>query len=341
MHRSCVNRALPIREALLHRRVWRAIYIHERFHSSAMGRPCTIDDGDWVDHDDPEDRINLELARMSGILGDILRQVYRPRNISSEAAAALASRIQQWSDRLPPDLTIDYLLRNKQIPQPTRSALLRLQLTHLNCIILLTRPFLVDVVARAVAQRSQGCSFQITGTIERLARACVLAATRSVEITQSLFVDNARPQRPAWLIYFLFVAGLVLMLDAYRDKSLILNPSIVCVKIIMQSYASLDPAADRYHQVFEKMEDAIISDGSNGSTDVLGELLSGTSAGPSSTGGEDMNVCHFLNQQMTNMAMERGTTGSTMPFEFDHSSYWDPMMLGDPDFRGLLMNPEY
>src|SRR2546423_14381114 len=108
MHRSCVNLALPTRERLLRQRVWRAIYIHERFHSSAMGRPCTIEDGDWDDNDDPEgiDRINIELAHVSGILGDILRQVYRPRTITSEAAAALARRLQRWSENLAPDLMI-------------------------------------------------------------------------------------------------------------------------------------------------------------------------------------------------------------------------------------------
>jgi hypothetical protein len=316
-----------------------------------MGRPCTIEDGDWDDNEDPEgvDRINIELAHISAILGDIVRQVYRPRNITSEAAATLASRLHQWSDSLPPDLTIDYLLQNKQIPENARSALLRMQLAHLNCIILLTRPFFVDVVARAVAQRNQGGNFQSTGTIERLAKACVLAATRSVEITQSLFVENARPQRPTWLIYFLFIAGLVLLLDAYRDKSLILNPSIACVKIIMQCYAPQDPSADRYHQVFEKMEAAIISDGgsTNGSRDVLGELSGkGHSLGSdlSAIGGQmpnDVDVSHFLNEQMTNFTAEGGSTGSTIPFDFDHSSYWDPMMLGDPDFRGLLMNPEF
>jgi hypothetical protein len=322
-----------------------------------MGRPCAIEDGDWDDKDDSEgiDRINIELAHVSGILGDILRQVYRPRTITSEAGAALARRLQQWSDNLAPDLTIDYLLKNKQIPENTRAALLRLQLAHLNCIILLTRPFFVDVVARAVAQRSQGGNFQTTGTIERLAKACVLAATRSVEITQSLFAENHHPQRPTWLIYFFFIAGLVLFLDAYRDKSLILSPSIACVKIIMHSYAPFDPSADRYHQVFEKMEAAIISDGGSapGSRDVLGELLYGKGQAPSdpsapgnlvsrnNVAAEDVDVCQFLNEQMTNFNAEGGSTGTTIPFDFDHSSYWDPMMLGDPDFRGLLLNPEY
>lgn len=332
--------------------------IHTRtisFFRDGSSLYSTIEDGDWDENDDLEgiDRINIELAHVSGILGDILRQVYRPRTITSEVAAALARRLQRWSENLAPDLTIDHLLKNKEMPENTRAALLRMQLGHLNCIILLTRPFFVDVVARAVAQRNQGGDFpsQTTGTIERLAKACVLAATRSVEITQSLFVENHRPQRPTWLIYFFFIAGLVLLLDAYRDKSLLLNPSIACVKIIMHSYAPFDPSADRYHQVFEKMEAAIIGEGgSPGSRDVLGYLLYGKgladSAGPgnlmsgNNVSVEDVDVCHFLNEQMTNLNAE-GDTGSTVPFDFDHSSYWDPMMLGDPDFRGLLLNPEY
>src|ERR1700731_1216979 len=104
MHRTCVNRALPARERLIRQRVWRTLYIHDRFASSALGRPCAIRDLDWDDRETAEefetDRLSVEMTRISCILGDILRQVYRPRTISSEAASTLARRLQEWSDNL-------------------------------------------------------------------------------------------------------------------------------------------------------------------------------------------------------------------------------------------------
>jgi hypothetical protein len=148
MHRSCINCALPTRERLLRQRVWRAIYIHEQFHSSAMGCPCTIEDGDGDDNDDPEgiDWINIELADVSSILGDILWQVYHLSTITSEAATVLAWCLQRWSENPALDLTIDHLLKNKEMSESIWTALLVLwmQLGHLYCIILLTCPFFVD-----------------------------------------------------------------------------------------------------------------------------------------------------------------------------------------------------
>src|SRR5271170_1846387 len=358
LHRQCVNRALPLRDCLLRQRVWRTLYIHDRFHSAALGRPCAIEDGDWDDTEPADesevDRLSVEMARISSILRDICRQVYRPRTISSEAASGLARRLQQWSDNLPPEMSVHSLLRNKAVPYYDRHVLQRLHLAHLNAVILLTRPFFFYVVATAAASQNPADvqKNHARGTAQRLGQACVLSASRSVEIVQTLFVDNARPLRPPFLIYFMFLAGLILLLDAYRDKSLLLNPSIGSVKIIMASYSHLDPSAKRYHRIFEEMELAIINDKDkqqqSETKTILGELLYGNgnpareavSANPifDTKSPGDISLSQFLMD---------GTMGftpgldDTFNFDFDSSAYWDSMMTEDGDFRGTLLNPEF
>jgi hypothetical protein len=292
------------------------------------------------------------MVRICCILGDICRQVYRPRTISSESASALARRLQQWSDDLPPEITVHSLLRNKAVPSYDRHALQRLHLAHLNAVILLTRPFFFYIVATAVTKNVPSAfpaKAQARGTVARLARACVISASRSVDIVQNLFVDNARPLRPPFLIYFMFLAGLILLLDAYRDKSLLLNPALASVKIIMASYAPIDPSANRYHRIFEEMETAISDEAARdlGQTrDILGELLYGkgstpigaTSAAIEDKSPGDMSLSQFLND---------GTMGfdtnleDTFNFDFDATSYWDTMMAGDGEFRGTLLNAEF
>lgn len=356
LHRQCVNRALPLRDCLLRQRVWRTLYIHDRFHSAALGRPCAVEDGDWDDTEPAEqsevDRLSVEMARIGSILGDICRQVYRPRTISSEAASGLARRLQQWSDNLPPEMSVHSLLQDKAVPHYDRYVLQRLHLAHLNAVILLTRPFFLYVVATAAASETP-VENHARGTAQRLAQACVLSASRSVEIVQALFVDNARPLRPPFMIYFMFLAGLVLLLDAYHDKSLLLNPTIGSVKIIMASYSHLDPSAKRYHRIFEQMEMAVISHKERrqqGQTNDLiddlygnGDPLPARDAVSSNPGFDtkspgDVSLSQFLMDG--NMGFTPGLD-DTFNFDFDSSAYWDSMISGDGDFRGTLLNPEF
>jgi hypothetical protein len=332
--------------------------MHDRFASTALGRPCAISDGDWDDRaaeDTETDRLSVEMVRISCILGDIRKQVYRSLTISSEAASTLARRLQEWSHNLPPDMTVNSLLRNKSVTSYDRNGLQRLHLAHLNAVILLTRPFFFDMVATAVKKTPPGgiTKAQTDGIVARLARACVLSATRSIEIVQTLFVENTRPLRPPFLIYFMFMAGLILLLDAYRDKSLLINPAIASVKIIMSSYVPIDPSARRYYRIFEDMEAAIGYDTDHrpsGQLDALADLLYGKAppitveqfppnvmAVEKSPGA--VSLSQFLGDET--MGFNTGLEADAFSLDFDNSAAWDTMMLGEGDFRGLLLNPEF
>ena len=333
------------------------MYIHDRFHSAALGRPSAIKDEDWDDREPSdnaeEDRLQVEMTQIAHILGDICGEVYRRRTISSQAASALARRLQHWSDNLPENLSIHSLLRNKSLPSWNRHALSRLHMAHLNAIILLSRPFFFFVVATAVTSQTPSSippRGNARSTVARLARACVLAASRSVEMVQTLFVDNARPARPPFLIYFMFLAGLILLLEAYRDKSFLRNPSITSVKIIMRAYVDLDPSAKRFYRIFEDMETAIRDDHEKRETlqarDILGELLSGNSmigdhslsdSVPDTRSPRDLGLSQFmLDSSLLNPNME----GDGFNFDFDNISYWESMVAGGWDFDGMLFNPE-
>ena len=42
---------------------------------------------------------------------------------------------------------------------------------------------------------------------------------RLVDMVHTLIIANARPARPPFLIYFMLMAGLIVLLDAYRDPA--------------------------------------------------------------------------------------------------------------------------
>ena len=340
MHRASVNYNLPHREMVLRQRVWRTLYIYDRFHSAVLGRPFTIADQDWDDREPTgnsySNRISVEMARISGILGDICRKVYRPQTISSETASALARRLQEWSDALPPDMTLQSLLRNSGMPSYYRHVLQRLHLAHLNAVILLTRPFFCYVVSTEVMKGTPPGPSEATakGTVARLAKACVLSAARSVDIVNALFLEGARPARPPFLIYFMFYAGLILLTDAYRDRSQINNPVISNVKLIMASYAGIDPSAKRYSQVFEAMTSAIKNSTAQ-PMDALTELFPENQSDVTTTATPiDNSLSFILGDDVLAEGMEN-------IFNFDSTAYWDTMMMGEGDLRGMLLQPEF
>jgi hypothetical protein len=96
-------------------------------------------------------------------------------------------------------------------------------------------------------------------------------------MVHTLIIANARPARPPFLIYFMLMAGLIVLLDAYRDPANLSNAAITNAKKIMSSYAHQDPSAKRYNRIFEMMEAAIrgAQREAGQTNDLLSELLSG------------------------------------------------------------------
>ncbi|KAK9471924.1 fungal-specific transcription factor domain-containing protein [Dipodascopsis tothii] len=271
LHRKCVNLTFPKQQRILRRRLWRTLYIQDRFWSSSLGRPLAIDDCDWDDRDtselQPIDRTVVELSEISEIIGDICLLVYRPQSISSSTSQKLATRLREWSDHLPEDMKLASLnliladindggyerIRSEKI---RNQRLLRLHLTHLNSIILLTRPFFLLMVGHVQPATQQ--NFQ--KTISRLSSACVLCAARSVDLVMSFFSQNQQPIRSHLMIYYIFTAGIVLLLESFHQRrsevdSYITRGIFLCI-FILGYYGKCDPSAKRYRIILQDMDRA-------------------------------------------------------------------------------------
>jgi len=336
------------------------LYILDRFQSAAVGRPFEVKDRDWDDRDASdnaeEDRLQVELTRLAQILGDICQDIYHRRTISTQAASALARRLQQWSDNLLPHMTVNSLLDDITTSSDIRQALLRLHLSHLHAVILLSRPFFFYVVATAVTNRPAGSASPAEttrGTVARLARACVLAATKSVELIQTVFRDIVSPSRPPFLINFIFQVGIILLLEAYRDRSFLRSASITGVKVLMRSYIHVDLTAKRTYHIFEDMEIAIRDEEDKRQSlearDILADLLGG-SVGPAdgrhpsqplrdTTSPGSLGLSQVL---LDGAHMSTNVDGGdAVNFDFDSLAYWDSMAAGGHwDFGGMLFNAE-
>ncbi|KAK9371943.1 fungal-specific transcription factor domain-containing protein [Lipomyces chichibuensis] len=279
MHRKCVNMTFLKPDRILRQRIWRTLYIQDRFWSSTLGRPLAIDDCDWDDRDTSElilvDRTAVELLKLCEIIGNICLLVYRQQSVSSSTSQKFVTRLREWSDRLPPDIHLSSLqlhtpdgsnigigsiANDESRRQMIRNqVLLRLHLTHLNGIILATRPFLLLMVAMSQSQTPLQTSSQAK-TVLRLSSSCVLCAARSVDLIMTSFAHHQQPVRSHLMTYFIFTAGIVLLLESFRQRrseveSHIARDIFFCM-FILGHYGNFDPSAKHYQSILQEMDRA-------------------------------------------------------------------------------------
>lgn len=351
IHRKCVNLTFPKQQRVLRQRLWRSLYIQDRFWSSSLGRPLAIDDCDWDDRDtselEPLDRTIVELSKISEIIGDICLLVYRPQSISSSTSQKLATRLREWSDDLPEDMklaSLNLILADikdgdgydrMRLERIRNQRLLRLHLTHLNSIILLTRPFFLLMVAKAPKDSSSNSSAGNTSgaptqqnfqkTISRLSSACVLCAARSVDLVMSFFSQNQQPIRSHLMIYFIFTAGIVLLLESFHQRrsevdSYITRGIFLCI-FILGYYGKCDPSAKRYRIILQDMDRAArasrniniadVTDKRSDHISQINKLLNSTNT--AQHGANDNLGFHFFSNNLGTIDTSEGMSSMSQP----------------------------
>lgn len=158
------------------KRLFWAIYIHDRILSSIFGRPCALHDGD-VDQEEvtlandvditptacrscPRDTFCSTAAlfhysRLARILGMILRQLYGPQSRGHsiqelhKVALTFESKLTAWKDNLPTYL--DYTkLPASAMSTMTQRQTCTLKLTFSHASLLLYRPFILYSLGASV-----------------------------------------------------------------------------------------------------------------------------------------------------------------------------------------------
>jgi len=107
-----LHRAEAVKQNIeIRRRLWGACLISDRWVSLSYGHPYMIDvndcDARLPSSGSPHDLYVDELARLSIILGRVLKTIYSPAglmNTTDEALAALSADIENWKKNLPPSL---------------------------------------------------------------------------------------------------------------------------------------------------------------------------------------------------------------------------------------------
>ncbi|KAL7820242.1 fungal-specific transcription factor domain-containing protein [Trichoderma aethiopicum] len=215
------------------RNLWRSLFVLDRFLATALGRPAAISEEDCSSDslDSPADllldnsqqeedmirTVSLDSSvRISRSIGVMLKKVYSERKISTKLAQEIVDDCQLWAFNGHPSLAASDLLNGKA-PAEMGIPILHVHLLHYHSILLLSRPFFIDLLVKTRPTIS-GDVEPLRRTFsrsEKFSQACVAASTHSVTLVQAAFEAKYLPRRNPFILYFLFAAALIILSNEF------------------------------------------------------------------------------------------------------------------------------
>ncbi|EHK16644.1 uncharacterized protein TRIVIDRAFT_162762, partial [Trichoderma virens Gv29-8] len=214
------------------RNLWRSLFVLDRFLATVLGRPAAICEEDCssdaldlpadlsLDASQQEEvirTVNLDASvRISKSIGTVLKKVYSERKVSTKLAQEIVDDCQLWAFHGHPSLAAHDLLHGK-VPLEMGIPILHVQLLHYHSILLLSRPFFIDLLVKTRPATSNDMEpFHRTFTrSEKFSQACVAASTHSVTLIQAAFEAKYLPRRNPFILYFLFAAALIILSNEF------------------------------------------------------------------------------------------------------------------------------
>lgn len=269
------------------RNLWRSLFVVDRLLSCSLGRPTAISESDCSGDTlhpaqapraaDPTFAPNgsmnaavddtgacaLEAAvRSCSVIGQILKQVYQQRKISTRLAQEVADVCKMWPRALPT------VLHWRQASSATPSqgvAILHVNLFYCHSIILLTRPFFLYILNMETQRQANQAT---TGNraprpylrMEKFSEACVIASTHTILLVQNAFEAGYLSRRNPAVIYFLFAAALVVLANEFAGLYQAEAPDICITNAInIMSYcAESDQQASRLVYILCSFRDVVV-----------------------------------------------------------------------------------
>ena len=199
-------------EQSVRRKLWRSLFVMDRFLASCLGRPTAIRESDCSSGtfttleteklDEFFPVINEEMASSLGldasvrschVIGVVLEKVYSQRKVSTKLAEEIADGCKGWQKDLHPSLDF------RKVVSPNSDqgiAILHVNLFYYHSIMLLTRPFFLFLMHRKhQGKRNEFSDSQPSTRMEKLGEYCVFLSCQSIAIVQSALASGFLPRR--------------------------------------------------------------------------------------------------------------------------------------------------
>ena len=309
LHREETLVIFPPEEQLTRRKIWRSLFILDRFLAVSLGRPVAISEEECsceilrpTSHAlldspvlDPHQKCAAGLeatVRSCHVMGTILRTVYQQRKISTELAQGLADQCKEWPEHLSPALHWRQA-SSENVRQAV--AVLHCNITYCHSIILLTRPFFLYLLSGEIQRtRLNADSFPIRprGKMQRFSDACMVASEHTVALVQNAYQGGYLPRLNPFPTYSIFTAALIIFANEFARPSVnalwaqCMQNSIT----ILQYCGEMDPQAKSAANILIEFRDVIQAQANPNPFALSGAnfpspLQTGYSPGPSQTPG--------------------------------------------------------
>ncbi|RKU40062.1 hypothetical protein DL546_000525 [Coniochaeta pulveracea] len=285
IHRKESLRAVPVQQQELRRRLWKTLFVLDRFLSASLGRPTAISEDDCSEEllyqadatshqakDAPGPAVQVvhaeglkAVVRSSQSIGIILKKVYSKRKISTALAQELTQRSRQLSGKLHSEL--HWKKADSHLIPGHGIAILHANLFQIHSTLLLTRPFFLYLIHKTQAAQRSGettssSSYNRT-KLGKFAQACVQASYNTVFLVERAFRDNFLSPRNPFVLYFLFAASLIVLSNEFFGLFAVQSPNqtyettIENAIRIMKHCAETDPQAKRLLYILNAFRDVV------------------------------------------------------------------------------------
>ncbi|KAK6452172.1 hypothetical protein FP744_10008423 [Trichoderma asperellum] len=223
---------MKFNDEIARRNLWRSLFVLDKFLATALGRPAAIYEEDCSSNAldlpadlSPKSAQDEEHIRTAGLdssvriyksISTMLKKVYSERKVSTKLAQDIVDDCQLWAFNAHPSLAAEDLLNGKA-PKEMGIPILHVQLLHYHSILLLSRPFFIDLLVKTRPTISNdGEPFHRTfSRAEKFSQACVAASTHSVMLIQAAFEAKYLPRCNPFILYFLFAATLIILSNEF------------------------------------------------------------------------------------------------------------------------------
>ncbi|POR34366.1 C6 transcription factor [Tolypocladium paradoxum] len=268
IHRNVVAPYFSAEQVTTRARVWTAVRVLDTFMSISLGRPPATTSA-ASDAMPPAEAHYSAANDLCSIYGSILTDVYAKRMLIPEDMERISERHRRWSAKFSVGIATDNIQPQEYVTGHDGTKQLNIGLCHLKqsyycSIMLLSRPFLVESVAKHISR------MQSAGAGEHhhepsppspreqvLVDACVDSAIRTIDLLQSLVYETV-PKRLPFVVNSVFVAALVLGLAMFCDleDSFPLGTSLALALKLLRKFGTHDAVARRDAAIVESLHAA-------------------------------------------------------------------------------------
>ncbi|GAB1320642.1 hypothetical protein MFIFM68171_10852 [Madurella fahalii] len=259
------------------RNLWKTLFVLDRFLAATLGRPAAISEDDCSctilpDRNltdsgppgelepDPVHVTSLDSCVATCHVIGVTLKVFSRRKISTAKVQEIIDMSGDWdqASRLS-------LYRRQSAGGPTDPAYgiasLHVNLLSLHSLILLTRQLFVMHNWKLVEQRSgiKKSSPIRESPMARFSEACVVASYRTIKLVRSARDDGYLPRRNPFIIYFIFAASLVILMNQFSSLYYAkeYENTIADAINIMTYCAEIDPQAQRVLEIMSKFAEVV------------------------------------------------------------------------------------